>query len=128
MPVHGMAFEADPKHPGRFVLVVTATAGTDVLQLHAQKGKHGKELVVTLDQIRAGHVHLQHVFAVKDVDGVVVFGQHRNVTVHQIGLTLPVSFMAATTSHGTPKSKAVEASSLDALDAALAEWASQPRR
>jgi hypothetical protein len=114
-----VALERDPSHSGKFVLVISASAGTGRLRLQALQ--HGKSIVVTSLPSHGGHPRRLGAVSAKNVDGVVVFGK---ASVQEQGLHLPITFLPAP---GTGKTKASKPSKADtlpitALDAALAEW------
>jgi hypothetical protein len=117
--------ERDPSHPGKFVLVIGATSGTERLRLQALQ--HSKVIEVSLLPPHGGRARRLGEVRAKHVVGVAVFGK---ASVQQLGLKLPVTFeKAAASTSKTKKSPTHTARHenkvmLDsaALDAALAEW------
>jgi hypothetical protein len=113
--VQTLAAEPDPRHKGRSIAVVGATAGKDLIIVT----KHGKQIVISVRQLTHGHLHTRQVFAAKSVTEILIVGGRRNDQVQLVGVKLPVVFVAP----ALVPSKSIKAHvNLDALDAALAEW------
>jgi hypothetical protein len=111
--VETLALEPDPRHKGKSLLVVGATAGMDRISVT----KHGKEVLVTLSQVSGGHTRAHASFAASALTEVLVYGTKKLDPVQVSGLKLPVAYAKP----AAPVKKTAQLS-LAAVDAALAEW------
>jgi sugar lactone lactonase YvrE len=97
-PAHGALLERDPKHAGKWVLALTAPAGTSTITIQAVKrGKTIRALVVNIHQVTGGHYHWSKTFSAANVTWIALYGPKSHVKLQMFGMKMPVVYNPAPT-------------------------------
>jgi hypothetical protein len=123
--VQTSAREPDPRHKGKFVLVVGTTSGRDHIRLQTVHG--GREIQIDISQLSGGHFTSRSTFAMKGLSGILIYGQRGTDPVQWLnGPKLPLAYSkpaASMEASRAARSKREPLLAVAVLDAALAEIA-----